>query len=115
MSNWERIDYNPHNGLSKYIGDHPDDPDGVTVRYSQDAAAIQAILDRNKSSQADPFDRKADMWHAAHVPVGVMYEWKVKHGVDAWKYSSCEESRKRVNALLNSSEYRYLRVKNFVI
>jgi hypothetical protein len=115
MSNWELIDHNPYTGLSKYLGDNPDDAEGCAVRYTQDGAAIQAILDRNKSSQADPFNKSEDMWHAAHVPIGVMYEWKVKHGVDAWRYSACEETKKKVNALLNSSEYRYLRVKNFII
>lgn len=112
MSNWELIDQNPHNGLRKYIGDNPDDPEGVLVRYEQDA---EPILDANKAAQNEHFDKRSDMWHAAHVPVGVMYEWLVKYKVDAWKYSSCEETRKKVNALLNSSDYRYLRVRNFII
>jgi hypothetical protein len=115
MSNWELIDYNPHNGLRKYLGDNPDDEDGVLVRYEQEASAVQQIIDRNKAVQTDSWDRKADMWHAAHVPVGVMYEWKVKHGVDAWNYSSCDETKRKVNGLLNSNEYRYLRVRNFII
>ena len=111
MSNWELIDYNPHNGLRKYLGDNPDDPDGVLVRYEQDASAVQEIIDRNKAVQADSWNKKDDMWHAAHVPVGVMYEWKVKHGVDAWDPNHAAGVRR----LLNSNEYRYLRVKNFIL
>lgn len=115
MSNWELIDYNPDNGVRKYIGDNPDDPEGCLVRVEQDAAAIRQIIDRNKAVQNDNWNRKEDMWHAAHVPVGVMYEWKVKHGVDAWNYTTCEETKRKVNQLLNSNEYRYLRVRHFMI
>jgi hypothetical protein len=44
-----------------------------------------------------------------------MYDWKVKYGVDAWKYASCEETRKRVNRLLNDSDYRYLKCRNIIL
>lgn len=111
MSDWELIDSNPHTGLNKFIRSNVDDPDTVEVRYEQTANSIQAILDRNKESQADPFDKSSDMWHAAHIPVGVMYEWKVKHGVDAWD----PNHRPAVMRLLDDPDYRYLRVKNFVI
>lgn len=115
MANWELIDHDRASGLKTYIGDHPEDPDGVLVRHEQAGDAIAAILDRNKEAQADPFDKSADMWHAAHIPVGVMFEWLTKHGVDAWRYASDPDVRKAVNRLLNSNEYRYLRVRNFVI
>lgn len=115
MSNWELIDYNPDTGMKKYLGDHPDDPDGVLVRYEQEAQAINNILDNNKRVATDSWNKKDDMWHAAHVPIGVMYEWKVKYGVDAWDYPNCPDVRKKVNALLNSNEYRYLRVRHFMI
>jgi hypothetical protein len=115
MSDWELIDHNPHNGLKKYLGDNPDDPEGLLVRYEQDAASLKAILDANKSAQAESWDKRSEVWHAGHVPIGVMYEWKVKYGVDAWKYASCEETRRKVNRLLNDPDYRYLRVRNFII
>jgi hypothetical protein len=111
MSKWELIDSNPHNGLNKYIADNPDDPDGVLIRYEQSAESIKAIIDRNKAVQTDDWDRKADMWHAAHIPVGIMYEWKVKHGVDAWDPAH----RPGVMRLLNDPDYRYLRVRHFII
>lgn len=116
MSNWELIDYNPHNGLKKYLGDNPDDPEGVLVRYEQDAASIQKILDANHVARNHlNTGRMGDMEHVAHVPIGVMYEWKVKFGVDAWKYASCEETRRRVNRLLNDPDYRYLKTRDIII
>lgn len=116
MSNWEMIDFNPHNGLKKYVGDHPDDPDGVLVRYEQDAKSIQAHIDRNKDAANHiNIGRMGEMAHAASIPVGVMFEWKKRFGIDAWKYASCEDTRRRVNRLLNDSEWRYLKVRNIII
>ena len=116
MSNWELIDYNPHNGLRKYLGDNPDDPGGVLVRYTQDAQSIQRHIDRNKTlANHVNTGRMGDMAHAASIPIGVMYEWKSKYNVDAWKYSSCDETKRKVNALLNSSDYRYLKTREIII
>ena len=115
MYNWELIDFDRNTGLKKYIGDNPDDPYGVCVRYEQDAASIQQVIDRNKASQVEGWDKRSDLWHAAHIPIGVMYEWLTKHGVDAWKYTSCEETRRKVNRLLNDPDYRYLRCHNFIM
>jgi hypothetical protein len=44
-----------------------------------------------------------------------MYEWLVKFKVDAWKYAACEETRRKVNKLLNSGDYRYLKCRNIII
>lgn len=116
MSNWELLDYNPHTGLKKYLGDNPDDPEGVCVRYEQSAATIQKHLDQNAVLRNHVNTGKmGDMERAASIPIGVMYEWKVKHGVDAWRYASCEETRRNVNRLLNSSDYRYLKVREIII
>src|SRR5690348_16567509 len=101
MSNWELIDFNPHNGLKKFIGDNPDDPDGVLIKYEQDAASVGAIVDNNKASQVEGWDKRSDMWHAASIPIGVMFEWKKRYNVDAWKYAACGETRSRINRLLN--------------
>jgi hypothetical protein len=114
--NWELIDSNPHTGLNKYIGDNPDDPEGVCVRYEQSAASIQRHLDQNALARNHlNTGRMGDMEHVASIPIGVMYEWKVKHGVDAWNYTSCEETRRKVNRLLNSSDYRYLKTRDIII
>lgn len=111
MSDWELIDSNPLTGLNKYIASDVDDPDRVLIRYEQSAEAIQQVIDRNKASQVNGFDKRSDMWHAAHIPVGVMYEWKKKHGVDAWDPAH----RPAVMRLLNDPDYRWLRVNHFII
>lgn len=112
MSNWELIDYCPDTGLRKYIGDHPDDPEGVLVRYEQDGRSIDKILDRNKEA-ANHYNvgRMADTEKVAEIPVGVMYEWLVKHGVNAWN----PQHQDGVKRLLNSSDYRYLKCRNVII
>src|SRR5690242_12837970 len=116
MSNWELIDYNEHTGLKKYLGDHPDDPGGVLVRYEQSAQAIQKHLDQNAIQRNHVnTGRMGDMERVASIPIGVMYEWKVKHGVDAWRYASDPDVRKKVNSLLNSSDYRYLKTREIII
>jgi hypothetical protein len=114
--NWELIDENPHNGLKKYLGDNPDDPEGVLVRYEQDAASVQRHIDQNKTlANHVNTGKMGDMEHVASIPIGVMYEWKVKYGVDAWKYTTCLDTRRRVNRLLNDSDYRYLKTRDIII
>jgi hypothetical protein len=115
MSNWELIDHNPYNGLKKYVGTNPDDSEGCLVRYEQDAKSIQNIIDRNKRAQIENTGRMGDMEKVASIPIGVMFEWKKKYNVDAWKYTTCQDTKKRVNALLNSSDYRYLKCRNIII
>jgi hypothetical protein len=110
VPNWELIDFDAGTGLRKWMN-YDEAGDEIQIAYDQDRSAQDAILSSNKSAQADPFDRSSDFWHAAHIPIGVMYEWKVKHGVDAWD----PNHKPAVMRLLNSSDYRYLRVRNFII
>lgn len=111
MANWELIDFNPATGLRKYLGDHPDDPDGVLVRYEQDAKSIQSIVDRNKAAANDACGPMDDMTKAAEIPIGVMYEWLVKYGVDFWNPAH----RDGVKRLLNDPDYRYLKCRDIII
>jgi hypothetical protein len=112
MANWELIDYNADTGLRKYIGDHPDDPDGVLVRYEQSAKSIEQIIDRNKRAQIDNQGRPLKSVNkVAEIPVGVMYEWLVKYGVDAWNPDHSDG----VKRLLNSSDYRYLKCRDIIL
>jgi len=107
---WELIDHNPVTGLRKWMG-YDQDTDSVLVSYDQDKAVIDAALDRNKECQNETQHGDKDMWHAAHVPVQVMYEWLAKHGVNAWDPSHIDG----VKRLLNSNEYRWCRVRNFIM
>jgi hypothetical protein len=105
MSDWELL--SSYNGLNKYIRGLDDG--SVDVRY--EGFDVAPILDANKALQNEDFDRRADMWHVASIPVSVMYEWLVKHGVNAWN----PRHSKDVKRLLNSSDYRYLKTKDVVI
>lgn len=101
------LDHDAFTGMRTWFSTS-DNEDTWHVRYEQDTAPV---LDANKEQQADGFDRRADMWHAARVPLVVMMEWLTKHGVEAWNPSH----KDGVKRLLNSSEYRYLRVNNFIM
>lgn len=112
MANWELISHDSGTGLSKYIGDHPDDPDGVLIRYHQDAASIQQILDRNKNAENHVNTGKmGTVEKAAEIPIGVMFEWLTKYGIDFWN----PNHKAGVRRLLNSSDYRYLKCRNIII
>ena len=101
------FDYDADSGLKTWYEYNPEN-DSFGLTYEQD---VSAALDANKASQTEGFDKRADFWHAASVPVGIQYEWLVKHGVNMWK----KEHSDGVKRLLNDPEYRYLRVNNFII
>lgn len=103
---WELIDDGSFNGVKKYI---KADGDDVSVRYEQDD--VMPHIDRNKAAQNEDFDKRSELWHAASIPVGVMYEWITKHGVNCWNPDHADGVKK----LLNSGEYRYLKVKNIIL
>jgi hypothetical protein len=116
MSNWELLDFNRHTGVKTYLGDNPDDPEGVLVRHEFSRNYTNAILDINKiEANHHNTGRMGDMERAARIPIEVMYEWKIKFGVDAWRYAADPDVRKRVNRLLNSSDYRYLKCRDIIL
>ena len=113
--NWELIDFNKDLGIKKYVGTNPDDPEGCLVRHEFSRNATNKIIDQNKRDENHNSKPMGDMALAARIPVEVMYEWKTKFGVDAWRYAACEDTRRRVNKLLNCSDYRYLKCRNIII
>lgn len=101
------LDHDPISGMTEWIS--TDEETGETfIRYEQD---VSPILDYNKEMQAESFDRRSDMWHAAKVPNVVAMEWLTKYGVQMWNPAHKDGVRK----LLNSNEYRYLRVNHFIM
>jgi len=104
---WEMIDHNPATGVTKYIA-ADDTGDGVLVRTE---FRDQGLIERNKSLQNDDFDRRSDMWHAASIPTSVMYEWLTRFGVNAWNPAHADAVKK----LLNSSDYRWCKVKHIIL
>ena len=100
------LDYDPISGMKEWFST---DCDGNSfIRYEQNTSAI---TDANKERQADSFDKRADVWHAATIPNVVLMEWAAKYGIQFWNPAHKEG----VKRLLNSNEYRHLRVKNFIL
>lgn len=96
--------------MRTYLGGGDDD-DTVLVRREFDPIYATAHLDRNKALQNEDFDRKSEMWHAASIPISVMYEWLHKFGVNAWDPRHGDAVKK----LLNSSDYRWCKVKHIIL
>jgi hypothetical protein len=107
MPQWELIDSDPMRGVRKYVA-AGDTDDSVMVRTEIDDGDI---VERNKALQNEGFDRRTDMWHAASIPTSVMYEWLTRFGVNAWNPAHADAVRK----LLNSSDYRWCKVKNIIL
>lgn len=102
------LDHDPQTGLKTWFSSSDENGGTWNLRYEQDTSPI---LDRNKEAQAEGFDRRSEMWHAASIPTVVLLEWMTKHGVEAWNPNHKEGVRR----LLNDPEYRYLRVKHFIM
>lgn len=104
----ERVfDHDPLTGMTTMFSKDEETGDWW-FRYIQDVAPI---LEQNKASQNEGLDKSKDLWHAAHIPDTVILEWRTKYGIDLYDRNHA----KGVERLLNSNEYRYLRVKNFII
>ena len=108
MANERIFDFDPETGLKTWFSANEEDGGTWQFRYEQDASPI---LDMNKESQAEGFDKRSDMWHAAKIPAVVLMEWLTKHGVRYWD----KNHSAGVKRLLNSDEYRHLRVRHFIL
>lgn len=105
----ERLfDYDPTSGMKTWFSSSDEDGGTWRFRYEQD---VSPILDHNKESQAEGFDKRSEMWHAAKIPSVIILEWMTKYGVNLWDKNHAPA----VKRLLNSDEYRYLRVKHFIM
>ncbi len=102
------LDHDPLTGVRTWFSSSNDNGGTWNIRYEQD---VSPILDENKSAQAESFDKREDFWHAAKVPNVVLMEWVTKHGVRYWDKNHAPA----VKRLLNSDEYRYLRVNHFYL
>ena len=108
MSDERLFDYDPTTGVKTWFSSDEENGGQWHFRREQDVAPI---LDRNKAAQAESWDKRSEMWHAAHIPTLVMYEWATKHGVEMWN----PNHKDGVKRLLNHPDYRYLRVREFII
>lgn len=100
------IDYDPLTGIRQYFGW---DEDGEYIIDEFDRTVTNAILDQNQRIEGE--GKGKDMWLAASIPPEVQYEWLDKFGVEFWNPAH----KDGVKRLLNSNEYRYLRVNHFMM
>lgn len=107
---WELIDHDPGTGLRKWMG-YDEESDSVLISYDQDRRSVAQILDRNKAGQAEQRTPLGDMAKAAEIPIGVMYEWLVKFGIDFWNPAHKDGVRR----LLNDPDYRWLKCRSIII
>jgi hypothetical protein len=101
------LDYDPLNGVRQYYGV---DTDGQEYLVDEiDAPTTKATIDQNKRIEGQGMGK--DMRLAASVPVQVIFEWIDKYGINIYN----PDHKEGVTRLLNSSEYRYLRVNHFML
>lgn len=107
FTGWELLD--SYGGLKKYIRSSDEDDGTVQVKYEQD---ITATLEANKRAQNEATGRMGDgMQKVATIPTYVIYEWITKHGINLYDPNHQEG----VQRLLNSSDYRWLKVRDIII
>lgn len=107
MPSWELVSQDAARRIRKFISEDPSSGD-ILVRTETDD---RDIIAHNQALQNESFDRRSDMWHVASIPTSVMYEWLTRHGVNAWN----PEHSDAVKKLLNSSDYRWCKVKHIIL
>lgn len=106
MNKW-LLDDDPLTGVRQYFGF---DNDGNEFLIDEiDHSATKAILDQNKRLEGEGMG--GEMRLAASIPPQVQFEWMDKHGIEFWN----PDHKDGVKRLLNSSDYRYLRINHFMM
>jgi hypothetical protein len=101
------IDHDPERGITKLFH-RLHDGDWV-YETIQDTAPI---LDLNKWAQNEAaFNYGRQMKHVASIPLIVIEKWRNELGIDYWN----PDHQGKVDDLLNSSEWRWLRTDNSVL
>lgn len=105
MQKW-LLDSDPLTGVRQYYAfDH----EGEYLIDEIDTSSTQAVIDQNKRMEGEGMGK--DMRLAASIPPQVQFEWLDKHGIEFWN----PNHKEGVKRLLNSNEYRYLRVNHFMM
>lgn len=103
------LDVDPLTGVRQYFGW---DRDGNEFLIDEiDRSQTKAIIDQNKRLHNEDAGRGKDMRLVASIPPEVQFEWLDKFGVEFWNPAHKDGVRK----LLNSSDYRYLRIQNIML
>lgn len=101
------LDFDPTTGLMTFH-DYDETEDKTFISYEQD---VEPILERNKRAQNDASGPMGDMVHVASIPCSVQLKWLIEHGVDIHN----KDHAPGVKRLLNSNEWRYLKVRDIII
>jgi len=100
------LSYDPVTGIRTFH-EYDHSSKKTFIETTQD---VEAILKRNKDLQSMPEYRQGgynqDLMHYATVPCTVLLEWKDKYNLDFNK----KEDLPGIERLLQSNEYKYLRV-----
>jgi hypothetical protein len=101
------LDYDPLTGVREFFGIDPDGQEYIATEV--DKSYTLATIERNRQIEGAGMGK--DMWLAASIPIEVQFEWINKHGINMHN----PNHKEGVKRLLNSGEYRYLRVNHFMI
>jgi hypothetical protein len=104
------LGYDSLSGLAKWW--HEDGEGNWAQEVVQDN---DALLDANKVAQnhCDTRMREGTARLVARIPYSVIYKWRVDYGIDYFDPDPAVQ--RKVDDLLNSNEWRYLRVDNSVL
>lgn len=103
------VDYDPWTKTATYHDyDH-----GTGKTYIQQIQDCESIIERNKRLQNNDVQRgkyavKDDWYHFASIPNQVIMEFKTKYNLDVFN----EDDLPKIEKLLQSREYMYLRTVN---
>ncbi len=101
------LDYDPLSGEACLFHDNQDGT--FAIENLQSRAVIDAMMDGNKEMANDnDFSKqgiKKDWWKYATIPNVLILKWKNELGVDIFN----KDDKKKMFALLNSPEYRFLK------
>jgi hypothetical protein len=82
--------------------------------YIHRVADVSSLIEQNKRFQndgSDGYNKARDMVHQAHIPIDVIYLWMTKYGVNVFD----KDHMPAVKRLLNSNEWRFLRVNHLIM
>jgi hypothetical protein len=101
------LDFDPNTGVSTFH-QYDETEDKTYVSYEQD---VEQILERNKRLANEATGKMGDMVHVASIPTVVQLKWLTEYGVDLTN----KDHMPAVKRLLNSDEWRYLKVRHIII
>jgi hypothetical protein len=106
---WRFLSRDPLTGAVEHYRYDPDG-DRCIIRRTVDH---EPVIEANKrlANSWDGWNKRKDMRLAARLTPDIQLEWLQKYGVRAWD----RNHKKAVIRLLNSSDYRYLRIGHFII